>query len=121
MSILLALLLLIAAPVSANEYTITAYAPLDPAAVRGMCYSGDPHITASGMRTDTKRTVAAPKDIPFGSWLLIEGVGWKRVDDRGGRIRGKRIDICLPTRREALRWGRRKVRVMFVIEGRNQA
>jgi len=121
MTMLLAIFLFLAPPAHANEYTVTAYAPLDTAAVRGMCYSGDPHITASGMRTDTKRTVAAPKDIPFGSWLLIEGVGWKRVDDRGGRIRGKRIDICLPTRREALRWGRRKVRVMFVIEGRNQA
>ena len=121
MSILLALLLLIAAPAHANEYTVTAYAPLDPAAVRGMCYSGDPHITASGKRTDTKRTVAAPRHIPFGTWLFIEGVGLRRVDDRGGKIKGKRIDLCLPTRREALRWGRRKVRVMFVIEGRNQA
>jgi len=121
MSILLALLLLIAAPAHANEYTVTAYAPLDPAAVRGMCYSGDPHITASGKRTDTKRTVAAPRHIPFGTWLFIEGVGLRRVDDRGGRIKGKRIDLCLPTRREALRWGRRKARVFFLVEGNCQA
>ena len=26
----------------------TAYAPIDPQAVEGMCYSGDPWVTASG-------------------------------------------------------------------------
>ena len=121
MTLLLAIFLLLAAPVHANEYTATAYAPLDPAAVRGMCYSGDPHITASGKRTDTKRTVAAPRHIPFGTWLFIEAVGLRRVDDRGGKIKGKRIDLCLPTRREALRWGRRKVLVFFLVEGNYQA
>ncbi len=121
MTMLLAIFLFLAPPAHANEYTVTAYAPLDPAAVRGMCYSGDPHITASGKRTDTKRTVAAPRHIPFGTWLFIEGVGLRRVDDRGGRIKGKRIDLCLPTRREALRWGRRKARVFFLVEGNCQA
>jgi len=51
----------------------------------------------------------------------VEDVGWRRVDDRGGRIRGKRIDLCFLTRQDALRWGRRKVRVLFIIEGRDGA
>lgn len=93
--------------------TATGYAPLDPAAVAGMCYSGDRHITASGRRVAPGVTVAAPPGIPFGIWIHIEGIGWRRVDDRGGRIRGNRIDICFRTRREAMKWGRRKVRVLF--------
>lgn len=36
MTLLLAIFLFLAPPAHANEYTATAYAPLDPAAVRGM-------------------------------------------------------------------------------------
>ena len=121
MTLLLAIFLFLAPPAHANEYTATAYAPLDPAAARGMCYSGDPRVTASGRRTEPGLTMAAPRHIPFGTWALVEDVGWRRVDDRGGRIRGKRIDLCFLTRQEALRWGRRKVRVLFIIEGRDGA
>ena len=121
MTLLLAIFLFLAPPAHANEYTATAYAPLDPAAVRGMCYSGDPRVTASGRRTEPGLTMAAPRHIPFGAWALVEDVGWRRVDDRGWKIRGKRIDLCFLTRQEALRWGRRKVRVLFIIEGRDGA
>ena len=96
------------------EMIATGYAPLDPQAVRGMCFSGDPGVTASGRRTEPGVTVAVPKNIPFGTWLYIEGVGWRRADDRGGRIKGQRLDICFQTRKEALQWGVRKVKVMFV-------
>ena len=36
---------------------VTSYAPLDPDAVEGMCYSGDPSITATG--TTVRYGVAA--------------------------------------------------------------
>ncbi len=114
MTLLLAIFLFLAPPAHANEYTATAYAPLDPAAVRGMCYSGDPRVTASGRRTEPGITVAAPRHIPFGTWIHIQGLGWRRVDDRGGRIKGQRLDICFQTRKEALQWGVRKVKVMFI-------
>lgn len=114
------LLLLLSPPAYADplptieEYTATGYAPLDPQAVRGMCFSGDPGVTASGRRTEPGVTVAVPKSIPFGTWLYIEGVGWRRADDRGGRIKGQRLDICFQTRKEALRWGVRKVKVIII-------
>ena len=117
----LAFFLLCASLVFANEYVATGYAPLDPKAVKGMCYSGNPHITASGLPTTPGRTLAAPKHIPFKTWVLIEGLGLRRVEDRGGRIRGHRIDICFGMRREALEWGKRKVRVFFLVEGGEQA
>ncbi len=93
------------------EMEITAYAPLDPQAVEGVCFSGDPRVTASGRRTTPGITIAAPRSIPFGTWLHIDGIGWRRVDDRGGKIRGNRLDLCVQTQKEALRWGRRRVRV----------
>lgn len=112
MSILLSLfsIWLIIAP---TEYVATGYAPLDPKAVRGVCYSGDPKITASGVLTTPGVSVATSKEIPFGTWLWIKGIGLRRVDDRGSRINGNRIDICFKTRKEALQWGRRKVWVLM--------
>lgn len=91
----------------------TGYAPLDPQAVEGMCYQGNPNITASGEITLPGITIAAPPHIPFGSWVWLEGLGWRRVDDRGGRIKGNKIDICFPTRKEALEWGR-QTRTMVI-------
>ena len=97
---------------NASIRVTTGYAPLDPKAVRGMCFSGDPKITASGRKTDPAVTIAAGPRIPFGTWLWIDTIGWRRVDDRGSRIQGDRIDICFATRAEALAWGRRKVLVV---------
>jgi len=94
-------------------YEATAYAPLDPNAKEGICYSGDPRITASGKPTTPDVTVAADPSLPFGTWLYIQDIGWRRVDDRGGAIKGKRIDICVKTQKEALRFGRRKVIVVI--------
>lgn len=41
-------------------------------------------ITASGTQATVGRTCAAPKGIPFGTKLYIEGIGERIVEDRGG-------------------------------------
>lgn len=93
----------------------TGYAPLDPLAKEGMCYSGDRTKTASGATVIPNLTVATGKHIPFGTWLWIEGLGWRIVEDRGGKIGKESIDICFKTQKEALAWGRRKVRVVVPV------
>ena len=92
---------------------ITFYAPLDPDAVEGMCYSGDPKITASGERVIVGLTAAADKSIPFGTRIFVEGFGWRVVQDRGGSIQGDRIDIAVATKDEALRLGRKQAIVLI--------
>ena len=92
---------------------ITFYAPLDPNAVEGMCYSGDPKITASGERVIVGLTAAADKSIPFGTRIFVEGFGWRVVQDRGGSIQGDRIDIAVATKDEALRLGRKQAIVLI--------
>ncbi len=39
--------------------TVTNYAPLDPNAIEGMCFEGDPTVTASGHATTIGESVAA--------------------------------------------------------------
>ena len=96
----------------AGVFTVTAYAPLDPRAIEGMCYSGDPTVTASGGRPVPFRTVAASREFGFGQRLWLEGVGVVEVNDRGGAIKDGMLDLVLPTREHAQQWGRRELRVI---------
>lgn len=91
---------------------VTGYAPLDPSAVAGMCYEGDPGITASGEKVVPGVTVAAGPSIPFGTKVYIQGLGWRTVHDRGGMISRGKWDVAMPTQTEALRFGRQRLRVI---------
>ncbi len=52
--------------------------------------------------------------IPFGSKVFIKGMGWFSAEDRGGKIKGNRIDIFYPTRNEALQFGVKNLEVIIV-------
>jgi 3D (Asp-Asp-Asp) domain-containing protein len=98
-----------------EEMTATAYAPLDPDAVEGMCYLGNPRVTATGARTTPGRTIAVdPAVIPMGARVYIPGVGVRVAEDRGGLIRGNRLDLCMSSRAAALEWGIRGVRAAWL-------
>lgn len=52
--------------------------------------------TASGHRLspgDSYKVCAAPPNIPFGTIVHVSGVGDLRVVDRGGAIKGQRLDV----------------------------
>ena len=94
-----------------TPFIATAYAPLDPAAVEGVCYAGDPTVTATGTEARVGIIAVDPQVIPFGTRVWVEGFGWLSAEDRGGAIRGNKIDILMASRQDALRWGRREVRI----------
>ena len=60
-----------------------------------------------------KGTIAADtRYYPFGTEMYVPGYGWGRVEDRGSAIKGpSRIDLYFDSHQDALKWGRRKVRV----------
>ncbi|MGI5839303.1 MAG: 3D domain-containing protein [bacterium] len=91
---------------------VTAYAPLDPEAEAGMCYAGNPRITASGALVQPGITAAAGPDVPFGTKVWVAGA-MREVQDRGGRIGNGNIDICVATREEAFRIGRQRAVAVF--------
>lgn len=70
--------------------------------------------TAIGVHAGRGVIAVDPRVIPLGSRVYIEGYGSAIAADVGGAIKGNIIDVCFPTRGEALRWGRRYVDVMIL-------
>lgn len=70
--------------------------------------------TASGTTTKANRTVAVdPKVIPLGSKLMINGKIYV-AEDTGGFIKGKKIDIFMPSYNDCIQWGVRNVKVYLI-------
>ena len=90
--------------VSLGTYTLTAY----DACLK--CCGKTDGITASGVKAQAGHTIAAPKNVPFGTKLIIDGVEYT-VEDRGGAIRNKRLDIYFNTHAEAKRFGKQRKEV----------
>jgi 3D (Asp-Asp-Asp) domain-containing protein len=74
-------------------------------------------ITASGKKVSYNRgrfVAADTRILPFGTKVSIpgyhEGVAVE-VIDRGGAIKGNKLDLYFPTHQAALNWGRRMVKV----------
>jgi 3D (Asp-Asp-Asp) domain-containing protein len=83
----------------------TAY---DPSAGRGRRAT---FRTATGRRAQYGVVAVDPKVIPLGTMVFVEGYGVALACDVGSAIKGNRIDLCVPTYAEAMRFGRRSVRV----------
>jgi len=79
-------------------FKITAYCPC------AKCCGKQTGITASGTRATAGRTIAASSQFAFGTKLVINGKVYT-VEDRGGAIKGNKIDIYMNTHAEALQWG----------------
>ncbi|MCM3130750.1 ubiquitin-like domain-containing protein [Paenibacillus provencensis] len=72
--------------------------------------------TASGTRVQEGRTIAVDPDvIPLGWWVYIEGVGFRRAEDTGGAIKGNKIDVYYDSLEQAIHFGRKKGKTVYVI------
>ena len=67
--------------------------------------------TASGTTAKMGTVAADPRVFPFGTRLEIPGYGTGVVEDVGGSIKGRHIDVWFQTHEEAVRWGRRELPV----------
>lgn len=76
--------------------------------------------TASGKMVAKGLLAADPRHLPLGSRVRLEAGAYSGeylVADTGGLIRGKRIDIWTPSSREAMRFGRRPVKLTVLSWG----
>lgn len=72
--------------------------------------------TASGTRPSHERTVAVdPRVIPLGTKIEIEGIGVRIAEDTGRLIKGKKLDVFLPSVQACTRFGVRS-RKVYVID-----
>ncbi len=97
--------------------------------------------TASGKMAQAGRTLAAPKDLPFGTEILVvegdgkpgrlsKGVVLGVVEDRGGAIRWRKgaktgqrvlhIDVFFDSHKEAREWGVKAATVQIVLPKERQ-
>ena len=93
---------------------VTAYCPCTKC-----CGENAEGITASGRTVsyNAGRFVAADTDVlPFKTKLVIPGYHDQPVEviDRGGAIKGNKLDLYYPTHEEALEWGRQIIDVIVV-------
>ena len=88
------------------SYVATAYS------LRGRTASG--RLVAKGL------IAADPRHLPLGSRVRLDAGAYSGeylVADTGSLVRGKRIDIWTPSSREAMRFGRRTVKLTVLSYG----
>ena len=76
--------------------------------------------TASGINTRPGVIAADPRVLPLGTVVHLRAgryTGTYTVMDTGGRIKGRRVDVYVPTYKEAVEFGRRQVKIKVI--GRN--
>ena len=84
---------------SLGEFVISHYCSCET------CCNKSDGITASDTQATAGRTIAADPDVlPMGSVVIIDGHTYT-VEDVGGAIKGKRIDIFMDSHEEALKAG----------------
>jgi len=99
-------------PVRTIMMTVTAYSP-----DARSCGDSADGITASlhDVYTNGFRLVAADtRLLPLGSMIKIPGYGSDQIVpvlDRGGKIKGTRLDVLFPTHEIAIQWGVKKLPV----------
>jgi 3D (Asp-Asp-Asp) domain-containing protein len=81
--------------------------------------------TASGQMVSKGVIAADPRYLPLGSRVRVEAGAYSGeylVADTGGSVRGRHIDIWTPSSREAMRFGKRKVKLTVLsLGGRRKA
>jgi 3D (Asp-Asp-Asp) domain-containing protein len=96
---------LVPAPAKPRHRTMT---------MRATAYTGHGR-TASGKRVRPGMVAADPRVLPLGTKVRLKNAGQYsgvyRVEDTGGRIRGRKLDIYIPSRSAAKQFGRQSVQV----------
>lgn len=82
-----------------------------------------PGRTASGMRVAKGIIAADPRILPLGTRVRLDAgpySGEYIVADTGSAVKGRKIDVWVPSYREACRFGRRNVRLSVLSYGKRR-
>ncbi|CAM3149522.1 3D domain-containing protein [Filibacter tadaridae] len=91
-----------------KEFTVSA------SAFTASC-NGCSGITSTGINLkrnpDIKVIAVDPKIIKLGTKVYVEGYGYAIAGDIGSAIKGNKIDVFFPTKKQAYKWGRKSVKI----------
>lgn len=94
-----------------KEFTVSA------TAYTANC-NGCSGITSTGINLkrnpDAKVIAVDPSIIPLGTKVYVEGYGYAIAGDIGGAIKGNKIDVFIPNKSDAYKWGRKKVKIKIL-------
>ena len=111
-----------AVPSTVTETTIAAAPITEPQAYVATAYNL-PGRTASGMRVAKGIIAADPRILPLGTRVRLDAgpySGEYIVADTGSAVKGRKIDVWVPSYREACRFGRRNVRLSVLSYGKRR-
>ena len=101
---------------SKTSSSMLAETKVEPVSSSGTAYAATAYAlrgrTASGSGVRRGIIAADPRVLPLGTQVLISAGAWSGtyvVADTGGAIRGRKIDVRVPSNAEARKFGRRKI------------
>lgn len=98
-----------------QEFTATAYCPCVSCCGKWAEGRGEVVVGALGVELTAGESIAADWNVlPAGTTVEIEGMGEFTVHDKGGAVKGSRVDIYFDSHAEALAFGRKTVRVRTI-------
>ncbi|MEH7126502.1 3D domain-containing protein [Bacillus sp. JJ1773] len=72
-------------------------------------------ITATGLNLkknpNLKVISVDPKVIPLGSKVFVPGYGEAIAADKGSSVKGNKIDVFIPSHKQAIQWGNKSVKI----------
>ncbi len=73
-------------------------------------------LTASGTKVQEGRTIAVDTSvIPMGWWVYIEGIGFRRAEDKGSAVKGNKIDVYFDSESYANKFGKKTGYTVYVL------
>ncbi len=74
--------------------------------------SGKTTIGINLRKNPYKKVIAVdPRVIPLRKMVYVNGYGLAIAGDTGGSIKGRKIDVFMPSKKQAYNWGRRTVKI----------
>jgi 3D (Asp-Asp-Asp) domain-containing protein len=92
--------------------------------MKATAFARAPHITSAGTEVHEGIVAADPLLLPLGTRIRITGTagydGNYLVTDTGAAVKGRHIDLYMPSAREARRFGTNTVRVQILQIGKGK-